>query len=566
MYGLKIGVLLWAGFLLPAWATPAGKLETPPLITTPGATAAVEPSKPAQPDIRQSGFVYCVSGVVDSFNPQIANGGVMIDTIAAQLYDRLLDVDPYTYRLIPELAERWESLNNGATYRFHLRKGVTFQTTEWFMPTRTMNADDVVFSFSRIFNAEAPYHRVNGGRYPYFDSMQFSDTVKSIRKVDDYTVDIELHNADASFLWHLATHYAPVLSAEYADNLTRIGMQERIDRQPVGTGPFLLNEYHPGQFVRLYRNKDYWRGSPKMQQVVIDLGAGGTGRLSKLLTGECDVLAYPAASQLSILRDDPRLRISLRTGMNVAYLAFNTGKAPFNDRRVRYAIALAINNPRLMQSIYYGTAETASSILPRTSWAYDNESEITEFNVEKSKQLLKEAGITDLRLHLWVPTASQAYNPSPLKMAELLQADLAKVGIKVTIVPVEGRFQEIRLSDDAHDLTLTGWTTDSNDPDSFFRPLLSCAGIDSQTNYARWCNQEFDQLLSKGVTSQDLSMRIDTYTKAQKILAQELPVLPLASSLRIQAYRYDIKGLVLSPLGNVSFAGVYREKSETNNK
>ncbi|MBK5072937.1 peptide ABC transporter substrate-binding protein SapA [Budviciaceae bacterium CWB-B4] len=566
MRGLKIGALLCAGFLIPALAAPTGKLETPPLITTPEATTAVVPSKPAQPDIRQSGFVYCVSGVVDSFNPQIANGGVMIDTIAAQLYDRLLDVDPYTYRLIPELAERWESLNNGATYRFHLRKGVTFQTTEWFTPTRTMNADDVVFSFSRIFNAEAPYHMVNGGHYPYFDSMQFSDSVKSIRKVNDYTVDIELHNADASFLWHLATHYAPVLSAEYANNLTRIGMPERIDRQPVGTGPFLLNEYHPGQFVRLYRNKGYWRGSPKMQQVVIDLGAGGTGRLSKLLTGECDVLAYPAASQLSILRDDPRLRISLRTGMNVAYLAFNTGKAPFNDRRVRHAIALAINNPRLMQSIYYGTAETASSILPRTSWAYDNESVITEYNVEKSKQLLKEAGVNNLRLHLWVPTASQAYNPSPLKTAELLQADLAKVNIKVTIVPVEGRFQELRLSDDAHDLTLTGWATDSNDPDSFFRPLLSCAGIDSQTNYARWCNQEFDQLLSKGVTSQDLSMRIETYTKAQKILAEELPVLPLASSLRIQAYRYDIKGLVLSPLGNVSFAGVYREKSETNNK
>ncbi|AWH87370.1 ABC transporter substrate-binding protein SapA [Limnobaculum parvum] len=567
MRGLKIGALLCVGFLIiPAWAAPTGKLETPPLITTPGTTPALVPSKPAQSDIRQSGFVYCVSGVVDSFNPQIANGGVMVDTIAAQLYDRLLDVDPYTYRLIPELAERWESLNNGATYRFHLRKGVTFQSTEWFTPTRTMNADDVVFSFSRIFNAEAPYHLVNGGHYPYFDSMQFSDSVKSIHKVNDYTVDIELHNADASFLWHLATHYAPVLSAEYANNLTRAGMQERIDRQPVGTGPFLLNEYHPGQFVRLYRHKDYWRGSPKMQQVVIDLGAGGTGRLSKLLTGECDVLAYPAASQLSILRDDPRLRISLRTGMNVAYLAFNTGKAPFNDRRVRQAIALAINNPRLMQSIYYGTAETASSILPRTSWAYDNESDITEYNVEKSKQLLKEAGVNNLQLHLWVPTASQAYNPSPLKMAELLQADLAKVNIKVTIVPVEGRFQELSLSDDTHDLTLTGWTTDSNDPDSFFRPLLSCAGIDSQTNYARWCNQEFDQLLSNGVTSQDLSMRIETYTKAQKILAQELPVLPLASSLRIQAYRYDIKGLVLSPLGNVSFAGVYREKSETNNK
>ncbi|GKX61670.1 peptide ABC transporter substrate-binding protein SapA [Pragia fontium] len=544
---------------------PSAKTQTAPASPV-EATSVVPITATPLTNINQSGFVYCVNGVVDSFNPQIANGGVLVDTISAQLYDRLLDVDPYTYRLIPELAERWETLNDGATYRFYLRKDVPFQTTAWFTPTRNLNADDVVFSFSRIFNQEAPYHAVNGGRYPYFDSMQFSDAVKSIRKINDYTVEIQLYKPDASFLWHLATHYAPVLSAEYAQNLTRNGIQENIDRQPVGSGPFLLNEYHPGQFIRLYRNESYWRGSPKMQQVVIDLGAGGTGRLSKLLTGECDVLAYPAASQLSILRDDPRLRISLRSGMNVAYLAFNTSKPPLNDVRVRHAIALAINNPRLMQSIYYGTAETASSILPRTSWAYDNESTITEYDIEKAKQLLQEANVTDLRLHLWVPTASQAYNPSPMKMAELIQADLARINIKVTIVPVEGRFQEMHLSDDEHDLTLTGWATDSNDPDSFFRPLLSCAGIDSQTNYARWCNPEFDRLLTEGVTSQDLAVRIETYQQAQKILAQEIPVLPLASSLRIQAYRYDIKGLVLSPLGNISFADVYREKPESNRK
>lgn len=110
-----------------------------------------------------------------------------------------------------------------------------------------------------------------------------------------------------------------------------------------------------------------------------------------------------------------------------------------------------------------------------------------------------------------------------------------------------------------HDLTLSGWSTDSNDPDSFFRPLLSCAAITSQTNYAHWCNSTFDQTLHKALLSQQLASRIDSYNHAQKILAQELPVLPLASSLRIQAYRHDIKGLVLSPFGNASFAGVYRE-------
>ncbi|TNV22620.1 peptide ABC transporter substrate-binding protein SapA [Buttiauxella sp. B2] len=526
-----------------------------------GAAFAASPvEKPT--DIRNSGFVYCVNGQVNTFNPQMASGGLTVDTLAAQLYDRLLDVDPYTYRLVPELAESWEVLDNGATYRFHLRPNVQFQTTPWFTPTRTLNADDVVFSFQRIFNRNHPWHNVNGGNYPYFDSLQFPDSVKSVRKLDNNTVEFRLVKPDASFLWHMATHYASVMSAEYAAQLTKADRQELMDRQPVGTGPFQITEYHAGQYIRLARHPHFWRGVPLMPQVVLDLGAGGTGRLSKLLTGECDVLAYPAASQLTILRDDPRLRLTLRPGMNIAYLAFNTNKAPLNDPAVRHALALAINNQRLMQSIYYGTAETAASILPRASWAYDSDAKITEYNPEKARQQLKALGLNNLVLRLWVPTSSEAWNPSPLKTAELIQADMAQIGVKVIIVPVEGRFQEARLMDMTHDLTLAGWATDSNDPDSFFRPMLSCAAIRSQTNYARWCDPKFDEVLQKALSSQQLASRIEAYREAQDILAKELPVLPLASSLRLQAYRYDIKGLVLSPFGNASFAGVSREHVE----
>jgi cationic peptide transport system substrate-binding protein len=314
------------------------------LTTLSGATRAAAPEKP-ETDIRQSGFVYCVSGQVNSFNPQQSSGGLTVDTLAAQLYDRLLEVDPYTYRLVPELAERWEVLDNGATYRFHLRRGVQFQTTPWFTPRRAFNADDVVFSFERIINENHPWHYINGGRYPYFDSLQFGSNVKSVRKLDRDTVEFRLRKPDASFLWHLATHYASVMSAEYADKLAAQDKQEQLDRQPVGTGPFQLSDYRASQYIRLARHPRYWRGVPRMPQVVIDLGTGGTGRLSRLLTGECDVLAWPAASQLTILRDDPRLRLSLRPGMNIAYLAFNTNKPPLNNRpyAMRWRWLLIIN-------------------------------------------------------------------------------------------------------------------------------------------------------------------------------------------------------------------------------
>ncbi|KMJ45667.1 ABC transporter substrate-binding protein [Xenorhabdus khoisanae] len=513
--------------------------------------------------LRQNGFIYCVNGNLNTFNPQLSISGLTVDTLAAQIYNRLLGVDPLTYRLIPELASDWEVSDNGATYRFHLRHNVAFQTTNWFTPTRTMNADDVVFSFRRVFDKTHYYHNVNGGHYPYFDSLQFGDSVQNIRKIDKYTVEFRLKAPDASFIWHLATYYAPILSQEYAQKLQQINQQREIDWKPVGTGPFMLEDYQMEQFIRLVRHDKYWKGKPRMEQVVIDAGAGGTGRISKLLTGECDVLAYPDANQWNILHDDPNLRQTLRSGMNIAYLAFNTSKPPLDKLEVRQAIAYAINNQRLMKSIYYGTAETAASILPRASWAYDNRAEITEYNPERSRKMLGELGLHGLKLTLWVPTASQSYNPSPLKMAELIQADLAQVGVEMSIRPVEGRYQENQLMDKTHDMTLAGWSTDSNDPDSFFRPLLSCAAIASQTNLSRWCNADFDNALHQALLNQQLASRIKNYHVAQEILAQQLPVLPLAYAMRLQIFRHNIKGLVLSPFGNSPFGSVYREQITT---
>lgn len=509
--------------------------------------------------IQKTGIVYCVNGAVNTFNPQLASHGLIVDTLSAQLYDRLLDVDSYNSQLMPAIAERWQVKDNGSTFIFHLRHNVHFQHTPWFTPTRTMNADDVVFSFARMFDRNHPWHQVSGGQYHYFDSLQFADSVQSVTKLSHYVVQIKLSHPDASFLWHIATHYAPILSAEYADKLQRLGTPAVLDNQPVGSGPFQLNEYRAGQFVRLQRHPDYWRGVPRLKQIVIDMGVGGTGRLSKLLTGECDVLAYTPASQLTVLRDDPRLRMVLQPAMNIAYLAFNTAKPPLDNVKVRQALALAINNQRLVASIYYGTAQVATSALPRASWAYQPQKQILEYAPDKARQALKDLHIEHLELKMKVSTSSQPWNPSQMKTAELIQADLARIGVKVVLLPVEGRFQESQLMSMDHDMTLAGWGSDSNDPDSFLRPMLSCAGIASGTNYSHWCDPDFDDTLHLALLSQRLLGRIDFYRQAQQRLAQQLPILPLASSSRIQAYRYDIKGLMLSPFGDNSFAGVYRE-------
>ncbi len=510
------------------------------------------------------GFVYCVSGELDSFNPQLSSAGLNVETLATQLYNRLLTVDPLTYRLLPELAEKWKITDNGRRILFYLRHDVAFHRLGWFTPHRMMNADDVVFSFSRMFNKQDPWHQVGGGNYPYFDSLKLADNIQSIKKISHSVVEFTLKQPDSAFLWHIATNYAPILSAEYAQKLEQQDQQQLMDTYPVGTGPFMLASYRAGQFIRLVRNPHYWKGQPEPEQVVIDIGTGGTGRLSKLLTGECDILAYPAASQLTVLRDDARLRMSLRPGMNTAYLAFNTSKPPLNNPQVRHALALAIDNERVMNSIYYGTAETAASILPRASWAYDAIAKVTAYSPDKARDRLKQLGMEALHLKMMVPMRAQPWNPSPLKMAELLQADLGRAGVQVDIIPVEGRNLESKLMNNDHDLSLVGWATDSNDPDSFFRPILSCAAIDSQTNYSHWCDPKFDLLLESARRSQQLSERIDDYHRAQQLLADTLPVLPLASSLQLLAYRSDIQGLVLSPFGNASLAGVSRDSGKEN--
>ncbi|OTA15868.1 heme-binding protein A [Xenorhabdus vietnamensis] len=508
--------------------------------------------------LQQNGFIYCVNGDLNTFNPQMAIGGLTVDTLAAQIYNRLLGVDPLSHNLVPELATDWEVLDNGTTYRFYLRHNVAFQSTNWFTPTRAMNADDVIFSFRRLFDTTYDYHYVNSSHYPYFDSLQFGNSVKDIRKIDEYTVEFHLNATNASFLWYLATHHAPILSQEYAQKLQQMHQQKQLDWKPVGTGPFMMKDYRMGQFIRLVRHDKYWKGKPRMEQVVIDTGTGGTGRISKLLTGECDVLAYPDNNQLNIVNNDSNLSQTSQPGMNVAYLAFNTSKPPLNNLKVRQAIAYAINNQRLMQSIYNKKAETATSILPRISWAYDQSIKITEYDSEKSRKMLSELGLRELKLTLWVPTTSQAYNPRPLKMAELIQADLAQVGIKISIHPVEGRFQENLQKNKNYDMVLAGWSADSNDPDSFFRRLLSCAAIASKTNLSHWCNSAFDDALRQALLNQEIVSRKENYFFAQKIIAQQLPLLPLAYSMHLQSFRNNIKGLVFSPFGVDAFDKVYR--------
>ncbi|RXJ73735.1 peptide ABC transporter substrate-binding protein SapA [Veronia nyctiphanis] len=509
--------------------------------------------------INNRGFVYCGQGQPNTFNPQLTDGGLTAEVLSNQLFDRLLQLDPDSHKPVSMLAKAWTVSEDGKRYVFKLRQNVHFHTTAWFSPTREMTSEDVVFSFRRLIDPENAYSGISGGQYPWFNSLDFSGLVESVDAVDKYTVAFTLSRPDVSFLATLSTPYAVIHSAEYATLLVKNNQQDRIDHYPVGTGPFYLEQYKPNELIRLKRHWDYWNGAAPMEQVVFDISSRGTGRLAKLITHECDVLSAPIASQLSVIEGDKKFVLSSQTGMNVAFLALNTRHPALSELEVRQAINYAINRSALLKSVYYGTGNAATGMLPPMSWAYDTTAK-TPYDPQLAMALMAKGGYRNgFEVNLLVPTLAKPYNPSPRKTAELIQADLKEIGVKVNIVSQEEiNRQSLRDDPAGHDMVLTGWIADNGDPDNFLRPLLSCNAKFTGWNMSNWCNRYFDRFLDAAISTSDIAERKTDYFKAQQILRDRLPVIPLAHGVYFQARQADLKGFSLTPYGDNSFANVSR--------
>lgn len=518
-----------------------------------------EPQKDT--DIRSRGFIYCGQDTPTIFNPQLTDGGLTTDTLAAQIFDRLLVLDPVSHQPLPGLARSWSISDDGLEYTLALRKGIEFQNTDWFTPTRQLNVQDVIFSFKRVIDSSHPFFNISGGRYPWFESLAFDRLINDIVAIDSHTVKFILSRPDNSFLSNLATSYAVIYSQEYGQQLLQAGQLNQLDMKPIGTGPFYLDQYVPNDLIRLKRHWGYWQGAAPMDQVVFDISSRGTGSLAKLLSHECDVLSSPIASQLSVISDNSEFELMAQTGMNVSFLALNNNKPILQDIRVRKAISFAINRDNLLNSVYYGTGTKAKSMLPPMSWAYNHKSQALDFDPEEAIRLLKEAGYDNkLTLSMWVPTEPRPYNPSPRKTAELIQANLQAIGIQVTMSH-QDKLDRISMGEaTSFDLILAGWIADNGDPDNFLRPLLSCDAKQAGLNIANWCNLDFDNLLELALRTSKLDQRLNYYHRAQNILDQQVPLIPLAHGVHFQVHHKSLGGLQMSPFGTRSFSSVYRSE------
>lgn len=544
-----------------------------------------------------SGIIYCSESNPVTFNPQLDTSSTTSDASSHQLYDRLLDFDPDSGRIVPSLASSWLVTNDGLTYVFQLRKDVAFHSTAYFTPSRTFNADDVIFSLDRWRLRSHPYHYVSGGRYPYFESLGLAQNIASVERVNGYRIEITLKRRDSSFLSNLATDFAVILSEEYAAQLAEDGTPSKIDQLPIGTGPFKFVSYRKDHFIKYARHNQYWRlindntpetsadnesqnvavdstqqdetalassiddaSNTSVEQLVFDITPRSSLRLAKLITGECDATAFPAQTELEVIRTRDDLVLAEKPGLNIGFWAFNTQRPPFDNPDVRHALAAAIDKNTLLEAVYFDSATRAKTLLPAASWAFQNDADDTAYNPVLARKLLSDAGVKPgFSMTIWAMPVERAYNPNAHKMAELIQRYLRDVGVDATIVSYDWTTFRRHLQEGLHDSVLIGWSADNGDPDNFYRPLLSCGAIPSGTNRAMWCNEDYDKLLNEALQTDNIDERSAIYQQVNRLLYERLPLVPIAHAYRYQAYRKDLENMTINPFGGVRFGGV--EKS-----
>ncbi len=511
-------------------------------------------SGPAAPALAEKTFVYCSEASPSTFNPQMAEDGPTFNASSQMLFNRLVEFEEGGTRPIPGLAEKWSISKDGKVYTFTLRKNVTFHTTDTFKPTRTMNADDVVWSFERPLKASHPFHKVNGGNYTYFIGMNMKEMITKVEKVDDYTVKFTLKAPEAPFIANMGMSFAVVHSKEYGDQLLKAGTPQKIDIEPVGTGPFVLKRYVKDNAIRYEAHPTYWQGRAKLDKVVFAITPDPNVRFQKLKAGECNLVAEPAPQDLKGMSSNPKLKLVSKQGANVGYLALNVKKAPFDKLEVRQAIAHALNRANYLDVVYQGTASPARNPIPPTVWGANPDTKDYAYDPEKAKELLKKAGYPNgFETELWTLPVSRPYNPNGKKMGELMQADLAKIGIKVKLVTYDWPTYLHKSRNGEHQMLQIGWTTDNGDPDNFMGTLLSCAAVNGGSNLARWCDPEYDKIIQKARAISDMNARTAQYFKAQEYFNKKAPWVVIAHATVFRGLTKNVEGYQISPLGMEDF-------------
>ncbi len=502
-------------------------------------------------------LVFCSEGSPAGFDPGLYTTGTDFDAAAETIFNRLVQFERGGTQVIPGLAERWEISPDGLSYTFHLRQGVKFHSTDYFTPSRAFNADDVLFTFQRMLDRQHPFRQAYPTEFPYFTSMGMDSTLKAVEKLDAQRVRFTLASVDAAFIQNLAMSFASIHSAEYAQQLLKNGKPEQLNQKPIGTGPFVFKRFQKDAQIRFAGNPSYWQvGEVQLDNLVFAINTDASVRTQKIKAGECQVTLNPRPADLTTLEQTPTVQMLSQPGFNLGYLAYNVERPPFDQLDVRRALDMAINKPAIVKAVYQSAGQLAVNAMPPTQWSYDDSIKGQPYNPEQARQLLQAAGIKPgSEITLWAMPVQRPYNPNARLMAQMIQADWAKVGIKATIVSYEWGEYTKRAKAGEHGAMLIGWTGDNGDPDNWLGTLYGCDAVGGN-NYTRWCDAAYDKLIKQAKALTDPAQRSALYKQAQQRLSQQQPMSPIAHSTVYQPLSKQVHGFKISPFGLNAFYGV----------
>jgi len=506
-------------------------------------------------------LVFCSEGSPAGFDPGQHTTSTDFDASTNTVYNELVQFRRGTLDLEPALATSWDISADQRTYTFHLRGGVKFHTTAWFRPTRDFNADDVLFTFNRMLHADDPFRKAYPSSFPYFSDLGFDRNIESIEKVDALTVRFRLKEPDVIFVRNLAMSFASILSAEYADKLSAAHREADINQLPVGTGPFVFRSYQKDALIRYDANPVYWRPDDvKLAHLIFAITPDPAVRMQKLASGECQVSVFPRPADLEVVKRNAALTAVSGVGFNVGFVAYNTQHAPLNRVEVRRALDMAIDKPAIIQSVFSGNATIASNPMPPAQWSYNKQLKDAPYDPAKAKALLAQAGFPNgFEISLWAMPVQRPYNPNAQLMAQLIQQDWAKIGVRAKIVSYEwGEYNRRAKQGGEHDAMLYGWSGDNGDPDNWLGTLLGCDAVHG-SNVSKWCDPAFNALIDKARAAANVDERTALYQQAQVIFKQQVPYTPIAHSIVSLPVSKRVKGMVFSPLGSHRFEGVWLE-------
>ena len=479
-------------------------------------------------------------------NPDVLDPALTVDgnsaVVMSNIMEGLLGIKQHTGEIIPVLAKSWEAKQNGKVFIFHLRQGVKFHDGTKF------DAEAVKFNMER----QMPPNKTED--MPSAD--QIYGNVEEVEVLGEYEVKVTLNSPDVTFLTGLAQMPGgPMVSPE--------ALKENPDefkKNPVGTGPFQFVEWVPDQYVRLKAFEDYWGGEPKADQMVYKVIEDAASRTSSLLAGEVDILPWVNINHLERLKRGD-MNIIEQPGWTLNYIAFYTDQEPFNDKKVRKAIFMGVNRKKLVKGLYGNHAVVANGIIPPGVLGHSDELFPPEYDPERARELLKEAGYEDgLSFKLLAYNVKKNYNPAGEKLALIVKDQLKDIGVEVdVIVKPWSEFLNLLFSKEhkVADAVQIGWGSTTGDPSSFTL-LLRSKQMGTGLNFAEYENPKIDELSNKAKTVADQDERAEVYREIQNIVNEELPWLFISHSIDYSATRPDVVGYGQGVSDKM--ANVYREE------